>query len=205
MKRFSVFSLLVLSTLFITARQAQAAAIAINFDEFGNGTTNFPGGNTPLHALAFTVGADPTAGVAGNVLIYTLPTTVVSGDLLIQESVGTTVVLSDVVRFVGNQMIFYSDRGDGVDAVADSGLPTNSPFTNIVSFLEVGPEGNNGLTYNPVAGNPGFVSVDFQATYNIVSDSPATPEPASMLLMAAGIAGLGIFRKLRVRSLNSAA
>ena len=71
---------------------------------------------------------------------------------------------------------------DGADALADTGFPI-ALYTNVVRASEVGPEGNNGFTYAPTAGQPGFVS-GFNVTYNVISDS--VPEPASATLMLVG-------------------
>jgi hypothetical protein len=196
------------SLSFLTAALVSSMAVAhaglvvnINIDEFGNGsfTTGLGGSGTLTSGLI----ADPTGGVPGNVLAYILPFafTPVAGDLILDEPPpGTTVILSDVLRFVtvGNAhlLLFYSDNGDGVDALADiSGLPGNSS-TNVVSIPEIGPEGNNGATYTPVGVQPGAGNSDFSPTYNIISDSNA-PEPASVFLMIAGLAGLGVRKYFR--------
>ena len=108
--------------------------------------------------------------------------------------------LEHVVRFFTipggpTVTLFYSDNGDGVDAPADTGLPINA-LTNAVLIQEVGPEGANGATYTPTAGQPGFFNTDFTFTYDIVSDS-GVPEPASMMLMGAGIVALAAFKRYR--------
>jgi len=191
MKRCSLFALLCFA-LVITIPQAHAAGIPINItvDEFGNGTSDAGG----LHVLPAGLVGDPSGGLGSPVLVYALGFTPVAGDLRIDETepVGVAPVISDIVRFFGSFMIFYSDNGDGVDALADTGLP-GSLSTNLVSGLEVGPEGANGFVYTPTAGQPGYISTDFTPTYNITSDS-SVPEPGVMGLMTLGLAGLGLLK-----------
>ena len=195
MKRVVSFLFL---TFVVAMSQGHAGLLVnVNVDEFGNGSTDF---GSPLHSLPSGLIADPSGGLPGAALVYLLPFPVVDGDVQLNEIVGTNSVLSDVIRFVtsGNTsfMIFYSDNGDGVDAPADTGLPQNA-LTNVLLIQEVGPEGANGALYSPAAGQPGFISTDFSPAYNIVSDSAGVPEPGSMLLMAAGLAGLGLRRFYR--------
>jgi uncharacterized repeat protein (TIGR01451 family) len=100
------------------------------------------------------------------------PPGLVAGDVIITESAGS---LSDVLRFdsttEGGGVFIYSDNADGVDApLADVGLPT-ALNTNSVTVPEVGPEGANGITYTPTAGQPGFVSgASGPVTYVFTSD-----------------------------------
>src|SRR4029079_9543074 len=87
------------------------------------------------------------------------PPSMVAGDLILLEPLGG--ILSDVIRFNpqqhGGSLVFYSDNTDGADALADTGFPT-AFYTNNITFTEVGPEGANGFTYTPIAGQPGFVA-----------------------------------------------
>ena len=194
MKRLSLLGALALAGLF--AQHAHAVAVTTSIDEFGNGSTTFQN----IGALPSAFITDPSGGSAVPVLAYLLPYAAVNGDVQLNEVVGATVVLSDVVRFFTipggpTFALFYSDNGDGVDAPADIGLPSNA-LTNTVLIQEVGPEGANGATYTPTAGQPGFFNTDFTFTYNIVSDG-AIPEPASMMLMGAGIVALGAFKRFR--------
>jgi hypothetical protein len=199
MKRLALLAFLALALVFSTAKAHAAVIITTTIDEYGNGTAS--NGSTTLTLPTFFTG-DPTGGVTGNILAYQLPFAVVQGDVIMTEpGFFTTVVLSDVVRFIdeGNVgfAIFYSDNGDGVDSLADiSGLPVNT-MTNFVTIPEVGPEvGPNGAVYTPTAGQPGFINSDFAPTYNILSDSTA-PEPGSVLLIAAGLGGLGLLKRYR--------
>jgi hypothetical protein len=194
MKRLLSFGFLGLALALSLAQGRAGIIVNVNFDEFGNGSTDY---QTPLHTLGSEIlSPDPTGGVSGSVLIYVLPFNPVQGDLHLSDS-AVAVVLGDVVRFVtvGNTsfMVFYSDNGDGVDATADaSGLPGNT-LTNVATILEVGPEGANGAKYVPTPGQPGYFSSDFTSTYNITSDS-STPEPGSVFLMMGGLAGLGLLK-----------
>jgi hypothetical protein len=199
MKRLASLAFLALALVFSTAKAHAAVLVNVTFDEFGNGTASTTAQTVTLPTFFTT---DPTGGVAGNVLVYQMPFAVTQGDVIMTEpGFFTTVVLSDVVRFidVGNAgfAIFYSDNGDGVDSLADiSGLPVNV-MTNFVTIPEVGPEvGPNGAVYTPTVGQPGFINSDFAPTYNILSDSTA-PEPGSVLLIAAGLGGLGLLKRYR--------
>ncbi len=124
------------------------------------------------------------------------------GDLVLTEP--GTGAISDIIRFlpppagldgggISAFLVFYSDNLDGVDALADVGIPPLSPFTNVF-MPEIGPEGNNGITYTPLPGQPGFLSVPGFATYIIHSD---VPEPATLALLGIGLAGLGFSRRRR--------
>src|SRR5438552_4610855 len=100
-------TLLVAGCIFGTvATTVRAQPTIIILTENGIGSSWFPPGAPGPAPLPFTVGPDPSAGVAGPVLIYTVPgPPLVLGDLLLFENANTR---SDVVRFwTGNQVIFY--------------------------------------------------------------------------------------------------
>ena len=84
-----------LSVVFITATACQA--VTITLDENGHGYAN---------GILLQYGAD-----ANNGLHYNLGFPVASGDLAVYE-VDAPGYVADVLRFVGNQVFYYSDGGD---------------------------------------------------------------------------------------------
>jgi hypothetical protein len=187
----------------MTAAQAQEVPppVLVTADENGNGSIQFIGLTTPMTAVQ---GQDPGPGGLSNALIYLLGApNLVPGDVILSEGPAAALVPSDVIRFVtptitsltnvddvlpSSIMVFYSDNGDGVDALADTGFPT-AFFENSVTIAEVGPEGDNGAFYTPTANQPGFVP-GFAVTYHFISDS-AAPEPATWAMMLLGFGAVG--------------
>ena len=181
-----------------------SADIIFTFDENGNGV----GVNT---AGPFTIGihgtlqADPGPGGLASVLTYSLqnPPSLVAGDLLFQDGIGGPIL--DVVRFnpagtgsagYAASLLFYSDNTDGFDSLGDTPSPPSALYANVVTLQEIGPEGNNGVTYTPTAGQPGFIA-GFTVTYNLRSDG-TIPEPASVsLLGGVVIAAIAMIKKRR--------
>jgi hypothetical protein len=162
--------------------QAQQAVVTIDEDGHGFwGTTPLQWGQMP----------DPSGGLAGNVLVYTLPGPIGPGslgDVILLENSPTNI--SDVIRFwpvAGGpgQVIFYSDNSDGVDELADTGWPALL-LQNQRSLQE----GIKGTPYNPISGDPGFW--DTGVGYVFDSDAPeGVPEGgATVLLLSLSLLGL---------------
>jgi hypothetical protein len=173
-----------------------AFATSTSFAQFTFTIDEFGGPNTSLPSF---MGLDPSGGVAGPVLIYTLPFAVVSGDVILSEPGLPPTPDSDVIRFWNttganqSEIIFYSDFSatDPADAPADVGLPTQ--FQSLaIRIQEVGPEGNNGAVFVANPGLPGSTSAPIQ--YNIISD---VPEPGIMTLLFSGVALLFGIRRFR--------
>jgi hypothetical protein len=182
-------------------------SVNISFDELGNSKfTNTAGFNS---TLPFGLRNDLGPGGLFAALSYDMlnPPGLTAGDLILLEPGGASI--SDILRFNPTQvgpgggtgvLVVYSDNLDGVDSLADIGFPT-SLYTNTLTLTEVGPEGNNGFTYTPTAGQPGFVSgAGGPVTYAFLSDgSLIAPEPSTiaMFLCGAGIFGIAWFHRRR--------
>ena len=186
--KHSTKTLLALACAYAITAPSLFAQLIYTFDEFGN--SSGPSSAPPISPGVLQ--PDPSGGLPGPVLVYTVPLPLVTGDVVLTEpgNPSTGGQNSDVVRFWNptginlTQIIFYSDFSatDPADSPADTGLPPQ--LLNPVIIPEIGPEGNNGAVYTPPPGGPGsFPGALIQ--YNIVSDS-AVPEPGTFAL-----AGLG--------------
>jgi len=175
------------------------ANFIFDFDEFGNGSFSTDGTHfTPSLGVLLP---DPTQATHPLVLSYFLPQTPVgNGDVIVLEA---PTIVSDDIRFTdaaghltggtADRMIYYSDNGGGtdIDAPADTGFP---PIGGTKLF-EIGPEGNNGFTYNA---SGGFASGG--NTYNGISDGIAVPLPASVWVGLFMLAALATSRWIHRRS-----
>jgi hypothetical protein len=114
-------------------------------------------------------------------LIYTPPPAFnfkpLDGDLYLHEPGTPTGTFSDVVRFHGGTICFYSDQADPGETatLGDVGIPVHL-LDNKKTIEEIGPENANGATYVPLMGEPGF---DPGQTVSVIVISDV-PEPASL-------------------------
>lgn len=198
-------------------RPAQAAGglagsgdpFTLDFDEYGNGLIDYRDG-TGFHVLTGSLSLPPMGGNV-SVLTFQLPSPVVTGDVRVWEDFGKT-ILSDVLRFTnaagdsdgrlnGDRMIVYSDltQGEPPDPgiLADTGIPGTLFPRDGGGVVEVGPEGNNGVTYTPGSAADNI--------YIFVSDGSIAPEPSSVVLLGVGTLGAGGYGwRRRPRSASAA-
>jgi len=137
---------------------------------------------------------DPKSGIMG--WYYPLGPSTPGDLLLIEPLVGNTNTVSDLLRFDGNGVFFFSDLEPGELNPDKADVPQiPNPVNPFFVRNEVGPEGNNGAFWTPGPGQPGF---DLSGSlpglgYNIISD---VPEPNSVALYLA-VAGLLALRRLQ--------
>jgi len=146
---------------------------------------------------------DPVSGLLG--WYYPLGPSV-PGDLVLSEPPNTN-IFSDILRFDGNGVFFFSDAEPGetnLDKADVFQMPVpGNPQGPTIFRVETGVEGNNGFFWAPGPGQPGFdLSGQLNGlAYNIISD--AVPEPKAILLLTAGLCVL-LWRRTRTERRRTA-
>jgi hypothetical protein len=168
------------------------SAATITLDENGHGDAD----GIPL--LFTATGQNPNVPNQSPVLIYTLPFSGTAGDVLLTEPESN--IPGDVLQFLGDGRVIFYSKHDGDNSLAERFFPPIFPFpvANTVTLTETGSPGNDGATYTPTSGQPGFDSSG--PSYHFISDSTVSgvPEPAALSLLLFGAGALAI-AKLRRR------
>ena len=150
------------------------------FDENGNGIQYIAYLPFPL---SYQLAPDPSRGITTSpVLIYSLGEPVVSGDVALMESDGTTI--ADLLRFFtpfggsSSYVIFYSRTAGPTHPLADVGIPFSANPLRIN-------EGSGNTLWHPGANQPGMttlgaIPVFAHFEYQIITD---VPEPAAVVLV----------------------
>src|SRR5262249_27401532 len=130
---------------------------------------------------------DPVSGTA--TLWYNVGFPALPGDVVLFEpGGGGNTNISDLIRFDGQGgMFFFSELEPGEinpDPADVPILPGTNPLLPVIFLNEIGPEGNNGALYKPLAGQPGFdpTGVFPGLQYNFISDAVPEPSPAALML-----------------------
>ena len=173
---------------------AASANPLVTIDEWGNG-------NQDGVAIQSAFGIDPLSGI--RTLDYAFGKGVSGDVIMIEPHVTGALQISDVIRFIGGHIYFFSDPsepgavGPPADVnAADFAFITNPANfqVNVVRIFEVGPEENNGSFYTPGQGDPGFFPGG--PTYHFISDSPE-PTTLAGAVVGAVVIGLGLVRRRR--------
>jgi hypothetical protein len=136
---------------------------------------------------------DPLSGMVG--WYYQTPPSTPGDVVLLEQAAGGP--LSDLLRFDGQGVFFFSDLEPGELNPDKADVPVMPIPINPVVLQEIGPEGNNGALYFPNQGMPGFdQSGQLPGLgYNFISDAVPEPGSAALLVGAAVLLGGNILRR----------
>jgi hypothetical protein len=157
----------------VAAFAASMSAQTISLDEKGtmliNGSLGSPG----------VLAVDPISGMTG--LAYTLPFAPNPGDILMlaTNEPPSANAQSDLIRFIGNQVFFFSLSDDPNPDLADVPVLPALQTPNM-TLPEVGPETANSTTWAPGPAGIGGTGGNPNLVYTFISE---VPEPGGWVLM----------------------
>jgi hypothetical protein len=182
---------------FVLAFAATAAfgtTYTVTVDERGNGVIDgLTAGPTPIPA---SLSVDPVSGLTGlfydvEFLAASLGFSVTPGDVVLSEP--GALPPSDLIRFTNTgvqQGLFFFSLQDDLSPPDLADVPQLPLFSEVVTFAETGPEGQNGFFYVPAPQGPGDIpQAQGLVGYNFISD---VPEPSTMALACFAAAGLAV-------------
>ena len=188
MKKASTMLLVLLFTCIVTVTTA-LGQVASTWRVDENGPALLSG---PIAGFANgSYKVDPISGLTG--WYYPLGPSTPGDLLLIEPLVGNTNTVSDLLRFDGNGVFFFSNLEPGELNPDKADVPQiPNPVGAIFVRSEIGPEGNNGALWTPGPGQPGFdLSGSLPGlSYNIISDAVPEPNCVALYFAAAGLLAL---------------
>ena len=101
------------------------------------------------------------------------------------------------------QALGINDLGQIVGDYVDAGDVMHGSLDNNGDFLSRAPSGSTGTSLNGINDQGMFVGVYSNAAGSSIGTVGTVPEPASMLLLGVGVAGLGAVRRRQTKSLGN--
>lgn len=175
------------------------SAAPLVYTETSNGdlyTPNAPGASSALTVLTLGSGANTISGTFGTgdfdsfAILIPAGLTFESGNVQLADGLGDVVLTSWSIRN-------GSTYGSGTAVLP--ALTANSPGTAALTGLPLGP-GTYSFSHGSVNSifNGGPVSADYTFTLNLTgTETPGVPEPSTVVLAAAALAGMAVARRRR--------